>query len=438
MALEQILIRMGLDAKAVVSGLNKVSSLSKGWATGFVQDMRTTMGRMFIGYFGIQGLEMGARKAVNIMEEANRRALAIRNDARNLGVSTNFIQGIMMEANKAGYAYEQIEKPLSHLNDLLQDARIGSIDARTKLLQFGIATKDVKWDSLNLGDVLSNLAEQQKKSGNAAASSYRDAQLMGKGWQSLIPILQQGGDAIKKLNDDAWFKVSPDVIAKQTAIYGYGKTGSQGLGAIMAGLSTHFLSGAYRLFEMIKLNKAAFSDSEWKKNNPLMLKGEEINKQQELNDAVAYNNELLYKQVELNNQILKKTLERDKAEARIQDRYKPTLEQMADRTRKLLGLPTPEELNFTISPQDLQALRIDTLRRQAGVAYERGQGGVAKGLISESDQAAAGLGNTFNFAARNPLREFTIAADTLSASVKALQPIADAAKIVTQEHSIPK
>src|SRR5579872_2701197 len=149
---EQILIRMGVDAQAVVAGLNKVSSYAKGWATGFAHDMKTTMGRMFVGYFGVQGLEAGASKTMEWLEETNRKILAIKNDSRNLGVSTNFVQGIMLEATKSGYAFEQIEKPLGHLNELLGQAKDGSLQAREKLVQFGLATKDTKWDSLNLKD----------------------------------------------------------------------------------------------------------------------------------------------------------------------------------------------------------------------------------------------------------------------------------------------
>ena len=110
-----------------------------------------------------------------------------------------------------------------------------------------------------------------------------------------------------------------------------------------------------------------------------------IEVQQEKNKITEEYNGLLERQSELKSEI--------------DDRDKMTISQMAADARRKLGIPEPR--NYTVSARQREALRIDTLEKQASIAFEKGDDRKFQKLRSEADQARAGFaGGTYRD--RNP------------------------------------
>src|SRR5258706_7104394 len=135
MNVEEILIRLGVDARAVTSGLQRVGAGIRGWAASLTEDLKGHFGRMFAAGYAIV-------KGEQFLETIKERIIAIKRAQEELGASSNLVQGLFLEAEKHGLNYESTVKPLMKFSAMLGEAKAGSIEARGKLTQYAIATKD--------------------------------------------------------------------------------------------------------------------------------------------------------------------------------------------------------------------------------------------------------------------------------------------------------
>src|SRR5690242_449407 len=119
MDFEQILIRLGLDAKALTAGLTRTTSFVKGWATGLVSDLQHHVIGRFAGLYIFEKMFEGIKE----------KALFVQRTAKETGLNTNMVQGLVNELGYAGEGFEGMNKPLGKFNELIGKAKQGSIEA---------------------------------------------------------------------------------------------------------------------------------------------------------------------------------------------------------------------------------------------------------------------------------------------------------------------
>jgi hypothetical protein len=139
----------------------------RNWARGLVQDLNGTFGRL-----------LGAGMAIEFFRKVEQYASNIHRAMQLTGQSAYFIQGAFEKAEMNGVDPEKLIRPLAQLTGLTS----------------------------NSGRFLEDLAEKYVK---LNTQEERNAMLMGigiKNWQALIPLLEQGREGIKEMNNPGAFK----------------------------------------------------------------------------------------------------------------------------------------------------------------------------------------------------------------------------------------
>lgn len=402
--MEQIIIRVGTDAKGVATGLNQITALVKGWGTSMAHHLKGAIG----GFFAFAAIERGFETIKSKILEINR----IRN---NLGVSGNLAQGIMAQAEKEGESFEAIEKPLKKFSQLIGEAKMGGIEARKKLFDLGIAFDSADFAAGNLTQKgLSQLADQFQKLGTLEEKNALAMSAFGREYAAILPLLEKGSAGINALDSGNFFtKINQSSLTNLGELWANIKTGTIGIGATLANVVGGAVTGFAKIYQALGIASTGqnpFKAENWAnmdkaEKDQAAADSESLDSEMKKRDVIAQQAELKEKMAELESQ-----------EA---DRNKPTLEALAERARKLLGLQhVPRGLNsiYSVTPAMREALRITGLQDRAQIAYARGQG-MLGGVITQNELAARGRldGGVFTRQDRQPLAKVESELSTLNA-----------------------
>lgn len=205
LTLEEIKIRLGVDASAIGAQLNGATQKLAAW------------GRNLAGVF-IGGSAMG--KFIEMFDRLDKRIDNIKRTAEKSGLGTDFTQDLMNVGKLAGISGEEIE---------------GMMDGFVKHLKPGEepATK------------LKQIADQLSRTSDAGERAAIAIDAFGKAGIKMIPILSQGADAVERLSSSMG-KLSAEQILEIDAINDSVETAKTQADNWFATI----ISGGYRLFQM--------------------------------------------------------------------------------------------------------------------------------------------------------------------------------------------
>ena len=215
-SLEQILIRMGVDAKAVVVGLNATSITIKSWASTISQEIGQRFapitkhlkgwGKEFGSELkGMLGRYLVATAAIEGLSEIKDRIVEIKRLSEETGAGTNFIQSLMLEAAKSGTSVEALTMPLVYFNRQIGQAAMGVPQAQVKIHDLGISLRNSKGEVLSFEEAMKQLKTSYDKIGDA---SKRDALLFdafGRSAFRMSPIFAQTSKDFNKMFEGNFF-----------------------------------------------------------------------------------------------------------------------------------------------------------------------------------------------------------------------------------------
>lgn len=127
---------------------------------------------------------------------------AIKDTSDRLGVSTDDLQHFQYAAKLSGISGEEAAASLGHLNRSIGEALQGG-EAAQSFAAIGVAIKGVHGETRPTLEVLSDLADHFKATDDPAAKTALAMKTLGRAGAQLIPVLNQGGDEIKKLFKEA-------------------------------------------------------------------------------------------------------------------------------------------------------------------------------------------------------------------------------------------
>ena len=366
MNFNQILIRLGVDASAVTSGLGKVGAGVKAWFAGLQHDISHHFGRMLTAGFAVVGAE-------RLFEGISEKILAIKRSQEELGASSNFVQGAMLAVQKMGLEYEAISRPLIKFSTLLGQAKDGSLDARMKLIDMGVATKNTNFGTLTLAGSLQKLQDRYKTL-NAEQRNSLLAQAGMGGKSAGVAGALLSGENVSNFERGGFFtKMSEETINSWQESKAAYSTFSSSVLATAANTWT-----ALQRYNLVAIGARAFGDIfngasksglSWKQvlfgidahKNELETERESVEFEEKKTALLAEQNSLLEKQKEL--------------QATISDRNKLGLSELANEGRKLGG--GPRKKNYVLTARMREAMKIQDLEDQSTLAWERGDDAAA-------------------------------------------------------------
>jgi hypothetical protein len=385
MNFEQILIRLGVDMSAVKTGLGKAGAYIKAWGVSVFNDLKGQGLSMMKGFLGAEAVIRGIGKFKEILGDVSTRILKIKKDSLDTGLSTNFIQELYKYAESRGVPFEMLVRNLLHFNQVIGAAKIGSREAREKLIQFGIATKGTSWSTLNLKDSLNKLRELHISTADAAARNYRENELLGKGYKALTPLLEQSAEAFKEMDQDSFFsKINTQTINTFSGMFG-SKVSAQDVAR--STFANSFATGVANAVGIAlgqtgkTITEKAFQFFEIKGGIANIAEAQQAADQQDIMNLEQKNT--------LAAELISKTGELKDLTAEIADRDKESVSSLAAKARKITGIKSPEEMQRTVTPAMRQALKIDTLEQRARIRQQYGDTAGVQRLQSQADQIRA-------------------------------------------------
>ncbi len=188
MTTEEVIIKLGVDSKAVTSGLRNIKSSIEEWG----MDIKRMVGGFFAGMISAEGL-----KSVLDFGENIKRTAEIA------GTSTDFIQTLSYAMRQTGGSAETGERGIEKLNIKIGEAREKGGEAAEAFKKWGIAIDDASGAGRNTESIIRDIADRMKNAGSASERATIAFDLFGKTGQELIPILMNGAAGLDSFSDAA-------------------------------------------------------------------------------------------------------------------------------------------------------------------------------------------------------------------------------------------
>jgi hypothetical protein len=122
--------------------------------------------------------------------------------AAKLGVGTDELQKFQYGAGLASVSADAAAQSLGFLNKNLGEAAMGGKTQAEAFQRLGISIKNADGSVRRAGDLVPELAEGFKGLGSQAERTALAQRLFGRSGAQLLPFLQQGGEAVEKLNKE--------------------------------------------------------------------------------------------------------------------------------------------------------------------------------------------------------------------------------------------
>lgn len=200
MALGDVIARLsvslGLETASFERGARKAQAEAQ-TLRGTMTKVAGAIGAAFLGAFTVE--------TVNQMRAMTREAVdavgALGEQAQQLGVTTDALQEFRYVASQTGVEQGEMDKALQRLTRTLGELRDPTKVQAEALKQLGLNAKDLQ--GLDASQALIVMADAFAKLPDAASRSAVGFDLMGRSFQTLLPLLNEGSAGIRQMITDA-------------------------------------------------------------------------------------------------------------------------------------------------------------------------------------------------------------------------------------------
>lgn len=184
-SLRDLFIRLGLsvDAASFAEGLAFEHALEK--AAELVVEAVEKIGEAFV-------------EAIASTAEYGEQMVLL---SQKTAVGVEEIQRLSYAAGLSGSSAGDLQVGLTHLARTMEEAKGGNEQARKSFTDLGLSMADVRGKSPD--QVLLKMADRMKALGPSTKRTTGALELLGRGGSSLIPMLSDGAEGIKKLGLEA-------------------------------------------------------------------------------------------------------------------------------------------------------------------------------------------------------------------------------------------
>ena len=185
---EEILMRVGMDLASINAKTNELLQ-RQSKAAGSIKSMWNELGAVFSGAAILGGLNSVINKFDDLQDRAD-----------NLGVGTDFLQGMGGVANQnAVGGLATFNKAIGELANKLGDAKEGGEKSIETFAKFGITLREIQ--TLNTEQMFYLISDRIKAIPDPAMRVNAAFELLGKSGKNLTGILAGGATELKKMAD---------------------------------------------------------------------------------------------------------------------------------------------------------------------------------------------------------------------------------------------
>ena len=192
MANTERLYRLTVDAGQAVRELQKLNT-----SVGGIDKKFSALGVGFKSFataaaaaFGGGQLVSGLKNAVDAMDDMGKAA-------QKVGVSLNVLQDLKYMADLSGVSFETLQTSVGRLAQAMSGFEGVGKKASEALGALGVNVKG------GTSEALAKIADQFQKMPDGAQKTALAMEIFGKAGKDMVPFLNQGGEAVKKMADEA-------------------------------------------------------------------------------------------------------------------------------------------------------------------------------------------------------------------------------------------
>lgn len=202
-ALRQLFASFDVDTGAAVAKLGQLNS-----KIASTKDVLGSIAGVVLGAFSLHGIASFVESMIDL-------GSSINDMAERLGVGTDELQRFQYAAGLSGVNAEEAGRALGFLSKNVGEAIGGNKEAVAQFAQLGLELKGSNGEVRELGDLIPEVADRFANMGSSQERTAMAMKLFGKSGASLIPLLQEGGDGLAKLNaqfDELGLGLSADFV----------------------------------------------------------------------------------------------------------------------------------------------------------------------------------------------------------------------------------
>ncbi|HEY3853355.1 MAG TPA: hypothetical protein VGO67_03060 [Verrucomicrobiae bacterium] len=196
MSQEEILVRLGLDNRALQQGLQAADKSVEEFGHRAKETLADTFKELTAPILGTGAIAMGVEKIFGKVEEIERVAAAT-------GFAAEEYQRLVYAAKSFGIESSAVEKSLETLAKNIGQANEGETQALELFNKWGIALKDARGDTLEVNDVFKEIVDKVSSMHDPAARTAADMDLLGKNGAKFVALMVQGNEAIQEIGKSA-------------------------------------------------------------------------------------------------------------------------------------------------------------------------------------------------------------------------------------------
>ena len=189
--------------KALADSARRIDAWSKDSMGGFMA-MAQSLGTLALRFTAMVGPVVGAGAAVyGLAQKTANAGDELHDMSKRTGVAVESLSGLKYAAEKAGSSLEGVATGLKFLGRNMADARNGTGEAKDAFKALGISVVDSTGKLKNTEEVFLKLSDKFANMEDGAGKTAIAMQIFGRSGADLIPLLNEGGDGIRKMTDEA-------------------------------------------------------------------------------------------------------------------------------------------------------------------------------------------------------------------------------------------
>jgi hypothetical protein len=172
-----------------------ITDALKGLTTGTVPGLITALGAL-AGAFAVEKLVEFTREAINVGDELDELS-------QKIGITVEQLSAFSLTAHIEGISNESFATAIKKLSKAMVEAGDETNKQAKIFKELGVEVADSQGKLRSAGDVMADLADVFKNSENGANKTALAMELMGKSGTDLIPMLNNGKQALADMNKQA-------------------------------------------------------------------------------------------------------------------------------------------------------------------------------------------------------------------------------------------
>lgn len=194
-------VSLSAETSAFEAGMKRSQRTAKTTANSIAGSFKSAGGAINVLKAGVAGFV--ASLSVGTILAAGKAALdyaaSLGETASQLGVTTRELQNFRAVAMQNGASLEEADSALGKLTLNMSKAQSGSKQAAAAFSSVGVSISDMTTKSR--WEIIGQIADQMNRQGGAAKNAAAGVAIFGRGFQKIIPTLDQGAAGINALAD---------------------------------------------------------------------------------------------------------------------------------------------------------------------------------------------------------------------------------------------